>query len=274
MKPTVGLTSRYGIIPISEHQDSPGPMARTVKDAAYLLQAMSGIDRADSHTLANPSGRNIPDYVAACTLSNLSNYRIGVPRNIFSAAILVGGIKQLQEFERAVSMLQSAGAIIVDPANFVNPAGWLLQTTESVILNADFLSGLPKYLSNLIWNPNNITNLADLRDWTRRSLLEEYPRKNTGLWDAILDHPRFTNTDTRFWEAYAKAIDYASTDGLIGTIRKGRLDAVVLPSIFASSWAATVGSPVITVPLGVHSDNARVVRLSAGGLVDTAPGIP
>jgi amidase len=274
MKPTVGLTSRYGVIPISEHQDSPGPMARTVKDAAYLLQAISGVDPSDNYTLANPSGQHPPDYVASCTTSGLRNTRIGVPRNIFSSSTISGGKSQQQEFDKALNILKSAGATIVDPANFGNPASWLFTNPETAILNADFLTNLPSYLSSLQYNPNNITNLAELRDWTRKSPLEEYPRRNTGLWDAILDRQKFKNTDSRFWAAYLRAIDYASTNGLIGTIKREKLDAVVVPAMFASSWAATIGSPLITVPLGVHPDNTRILKSPGGGLVDTAPGIP
>ena len=275
MKPTVGLTSRYGVIPISEHQDSPGPMARTVKDAAYLLQAISGVDPSDNYTLANPLGQHPPDYVASCTTSGLRNTRIGVPRNIFSSSTISGGKSQQQEFDKALNILKSAGATIVDPANFGNPASWLFTNPETAILNADFLTNLPSYLSSLQYNPNNITNLAELRDWTRKSPLEEYPRRNTGLWDAILDRQKFKNTDSRFWAAYLRAIDYASTNGLIGTIKREKLDAVVVPAMFASSWAATIGSPLITVPLGVHPDNTRILKSpGGGGLVDTAPGIP
>ena len=73
IKPTVGLTSRYLVIPISEHQDTIGPMARTVRDAAYLLKAIAGSDPRDNYTLARPfANSSTPDYVAACNFSAFS----------------------------------------------------------------------------------------------------------------------------------------------------------------------------------------------------------
>lgn len=80
IKPTVGLTSRSLVIPISEHQDTVGPMVRTVKDAAYVLQAIAGKDPYDNYTSAIPR-TPLPDYVAACKLSGLKGKRIGVPRD-------------------------------------------------------------------------------------------------------------------------------------------------------------------------------------------------
>jgi amidase len=87
IKPSVGLTSRSLVIPISEHQDTVGPMARTVKDAAYLLNAIAGFDETDNYTSAIPYPDYVlPDYVAACNFSALSGVRLGVPRNVFDVS--------------------------------------------------------------------------------------------------------------------------------------------------------------------------------------------
>lgn len=83
IKPTVGLTSRHLVIPLSEHQDTVGTMARTVKDAAYLLQAIAGRDPLDNYTSAAPA--TLPDYVAACKFDSLRGVRLGVPRNVVAA---------------------------------------------------------------------------------------------------------------------------------------------------------------------------------------------
>lgn len=83
IKPTVGLTSRSLVIPISEHQDTIGPMARSLKDAAYLLQAIAGKDPNDNYTSAIPGP--LPDYVGACDFDGLRGARIGVPRNAVKA---------------------------------------------------------------------------------------------------------------------------------------------------------------------------------------------
>ena len=87
IKPTVGLTSRSLVIPISPHQDTVGPMARTVKDAAYLLNAIAGFDASDNYTSAIPyPDYSVPDYVSACNFSALHGKRIGIPRNVFDVS--------------------------------------------------------------------------------------------------------------------------------------------------------------------------------------------
>ena len=100
------------VIPVSSHLDTIGTLARTVKDAAYLLQAIAGKDPNDNYTSAIP---NVPNYVKACKLSGLSGMRIGVPRN----AIALGSTTtfepaQSTAFEKALSVLRNAGAIIGD----------------------------------------------------------------------------------------------------------------------------------------------------------------
>lgn len=90
IKPSVGLTSRNLVIPISQHQDTVGPIARTVKDAAYLLSAIAGYDPADNYTSAIPFPHyTIPDYVAACNFSALRGKRLGIPRNVFDVSTIL-----------------------------------------------------------------------------------------------------------------------------------------------------------------------------------------
>jgi Asp-tRNA(Asn)/Glu-tRNA(Gln) amidotransferase A subunit family amidase len=117
IKPTVGLTSRYMVIPISQRQDTIGPMARTVKDAAMILQAIAGPDKNDNYTLASPFGSHPPNYVAACKLSGLKGKRIGIPRNVINT-LDASSEPIVSAFEAAVSVISQAGATIVDDANF------------------------------------------------------------------------------------------------------------------------------------------------------------
>jgi amidase len=84
IKPMLGLTSRHLVIPLSEHQDTMGPMARTAKDATHLLQAIAGIDSSDNYTLTIPNKGKLPDYVAVCQSSSFDGARIGIPRNVIS----------------------------------------------------------------------------------------------------------------------------------------------------------------------------------------------
>jgi amidase len=274
IKPTVGLTSRHLVIPLSEHQDSIGPMARTVKDAAHILQIIAGSDLADNYTLAIPNKGKLPNYIAACNASSLKGARIGVPRNVIRISTAPRHAADLKAFEDAVKTIKSLGATVTDPTNFPNAVNFRLSNAESNVINADFLVNLPAYTSLLTSNPNNITGVASLREFTKNSPLEHYPERNTKLWDIALDEQGWNNTDTKFWPVYQKSMFFGDEGGLLGTLRRENLDAVILPTTFASSWAATVGAPVITVPLGFHPSNAKVVMNPRGDLVDAGPRIP
>ncbi|KAH8743914.1 amidase [Hyaloscypha sp. PMI_1271] len=270
IKPTVGLTSRHLVIPVSEHQDTVGPMARTVKDAAYILQAIAGKDPRDNYTSAIPGGV-LPDYVASCKLSALSGTRLGIPRNVISLRSDNTTGPMMEAFEKALGVLQAAGATIVEDTNFPAAAEFQISHLPTVILNADFVVNLESYLGSLTHNPRNITSLASLREFTRSFPLEDYPTRDTGLWDAALQG--WNNTDPRFWPAYQQNLYYGDDGGVLGAIERNRLDAVILPSKFAADWAATVGSPIVTVPLGFYPAGVPVVK-NSWNLVESAPNIP
>ncbi|KAL8937160.1 MAG: hypothetical protein Q9216_004558, partial [Gyalolechia sp. 2 TL-2023] len=273
IKPTVGLTSRALVIPISERQDTIGPMTRTVKDAAYLLQAIAGKDPNDNYTLAQPF-ESPPDYVGACNFSSLRGKRIGISRNmIFSDE---GEAPVLAAFETAIRTIRRAGATIVDNVNITAFAldQYLNGNSSIIVLEADFLSDLPKsYLSKLTANPNDIQDLEDVRNFTQSIPAEEYPDRNTGVWDEALALG-FDNTSPRFWAAYQNNLEIAGRQGLLGLLTNYSLDALVLPTDFSAGMAALVGTPVVTVPLGFYPSNTTVMRNRRGTLVQTAPNIP
>ena len=108
IKPTVGLTSRSLVIPISQRQDTVGPIARTVKDAAYVLQVIAGKDPYDNYTLAQPFDTP-PNYVAACNFSSLRGKRIGIPRNVIDPSEEPDGTV-IAAFNAAVETIKKAGA--------------------------------------------------------------------------------------------------------------------------------------------------------------------
>ncbi|KAH6604043.1 amidase signature enzyme [Trichoderma cornu-damae] len=205
LKPAVGLTSRGLVIHQSrEHQDTVGPMARTVKDAAYLLQAIAGEDPHDKYTAEIPQ---VPDYVAACR-DTLAGARIGVPW------------KAIQE-----GLDRYPHHLAAEP-----------------IMMADFHANLASYLSQLASNPRSVHNLADVREQTQKHPLENYPQRDTGIWDDVLFEQKWDNTDPQFQPA------------------------------MAPMWAAVVGAPAITVPMGHHAETEPVHE--DGGLVETGPGVP
>lgn len=275
IKPTVGLTSRYMVVPISERQDTVGPMARTVKDAAKILQAIAGKDPNDNYTLASPfdTAKDLPDYVAACNLSGLAGRRIGVPRNVLTTWASNSSSALIVAFESAISVVAGAGATIVEDANFTAFDAYIKSSVPDSILYADFISDMSKYLAGLETNPNNLHSLADVRRFTQNFPLEDYPDRDTGVWDSALA-ANITNTSPAFWSLYQKNLYFGGEGGLLGALERNNLDAVILPTDFAYAIPALVGSPAITVPLGAYPEGTPVQYNSRGDLVQVAPGIP
>ena len=274
IKPTVGLTSRTLVIPISEHQDTVGPMARTVKDAAYVLQAIAGKDSLDNYTLAQPFV-SPPDYVAACNFSAFRGARIGIPRNLINATEEPDSTV-LKAFAAAITLIKKAGATIVDNTNITAYAldQYNNGNSSTIVLDADFVTDLPKnYLSRLISNPQNVHDLADVSNFTHSFPPEDYPDRDTGVWDEALALG-FDNTSPKFWAAYQKNLEIAGIEGITGLLKNYSLDALILPTDFSPGLPALIGSPVITVPLGFYPLNEPVVRNKRGTLVETGPNIP
>lgn len=265
VKPTVGLTSRHLLIPVSEHLDTVGPMARTVRDAAYLLQAIAGADSKDNYTSEIP---DIPDYVAACKPEALRGSRIGVPWNLLEQ-VPSSQSPEIAAFRKSVQVLQEAGATIVD-TNFTFPGDI---NDISTMLQVDFMTNLASYLSELQSNPNEIENLSQLRDFTKKTPIEAYPSYAISLWDNVIDSLGYDNTDSRFWALYQKLTSSGKTGGLGGALAEHDLTAVIMPTSLAPQFLAFDGAPGVTVPMGYHPSSAEVVK-SPGDLVDTGPLVP
>ncbi|KAL8872714.1 MAG: hypothetical protein Q9174_001701 [Haloplaca sp. 1 TL-2023] len=273
IKPTVGLTSRALVIPISEHQDTVGPMARTVRDAAYLLQAIAGKDSDDNYTLTQPFD-SPPDYVGACNYSSFRGKRIGIPRNLIRAR--ANNAPVLAAFEKAVDTIRKAGATVVDNVNITADALDQYRNGNSsiIVLEADFVTDLPKsYLSKLATNPQDVQNLEDVRNFTQSFPPEEYPDRDTGTWDEALALG-FDNTSPEFSAAYQTNLRIAGPEGILGVLANYSLDALILPTAFSAGLPALVGTPVVTVPLGFYPSNTTVERNRRGTLVSVGPNVP
>jgi amidase len=177
----------------------------------------------------------------------------------------------MNAFEKSLDTLRSAGATIIEETNFTAAAEYRSSNLSDVIPQADFVVNLQSYLDKLVYNPNNITSLAALRAFTQSSPLEDYPERDTATWDQALEN--WNNTDPHFWPAYLQYLYFGEEGGLLGAIQRHGLDAVVLPAKYATDWAAMVGTPIITVPLGFYPEGTAVVK-NSWGLVEAAPNIP
>ena len=233
------------VIPISERQDTVGPMARTVKDAAYILQAIAGKDPNDNYTSAIPFDP-LPDYVAACNFSSLVGKRIGIPRNVIYSERGDGPV--LAAFANAIKVVQDAGATVIDNTNITAFAEneYLNGNASEIVLLADFIVNLKSYLSKLSSNPNNVTDLEQIRAFTQSFKPEDYPDRDTAEWDATLALG-FDNTDPRFWAAYQTNLEIAGPQGILGVLTNYSLDALMLPTDFSPDLPARLGAPVVTV---------------------------
>ncbi|KAI9374140.1 amidase signature domain-containing protein [Aspergillus egyptiacus] len=276
IKPTVGLTSRYMAIPVSERADTIGPMARTVRDAAMLLQAIAGKDRKDNYTLASPFHAKYPDYTAACKRSGLQRKRIGIPRNIIDMMPNIPpstADRITASFEKAIAVMQKAGATVVEDTNFTLYEAFLQSQTPQRVVAADMISGFADYFSRLASNPKSLRGLQDIRDFTHQMPAEDYPSRDTYLWDMAL-FAGMNNTSPDFWPLYQEARHFGEEGGLLGALSRDNLDGVILPSRLATEIPGIIGTPVITVPFDAFPADTPVQYNARGDLVDAAPGIP
>lgn len=272
IKPTVGLTSRSLVIPFSHRQDTVGPMAGTVKDAAYILSAIAGKDSYDNYTSSQPFSVP-PNYIKACKLSALQGARIGIPRNGYTGLLDNTTHAVAAAFDAAIGVLKSAGATIVDNANFGIFDVDAIMGNSSIVLDTDFVSNLAEYLSLLTRNPHDVHNLQDIMKCTRADPREAYPDPDTLIWDRALAR-NLTNTSPEAWSAYQSDLFLGGEGGVLGTLAKYELDALIMPSFTSYLLPGLAGLPVITVPLGSYPSNTPVLKSEKGNLVKIAPNIP
>ena len=166
IKPTVGLWSRSGIIPISHSQDSAGPMTRTVRDAAIVLGAACGVDPRDAATSAS-AGKFHADYTTFLDPAGLKGARLGVARNF-----PFGDARVLTLFDRAIDDMKAAGAVIVDPASL--PHMDVFQDLPTLVLNYEFKANINRYFESL--GPGApVKNLAELIAFNEQHRDREMP---------------------------------------------------------------------------------------------------
>lgn len=257
VKPTVGLVSRSGIIPISHSQDTAGPMTRTVADAAALLGAIAGLDPADSATSAS-RGRSELDYTRFLDAAGLKGARLGIARNFFGFNDRVDGI-----MTEAIAAMKNAGAVVVDPANF--PTRGQFDDSEFDVLLFEFKHDLNTYLSTLgTSTAARPKSLADLIEFNERNAQREMPFFGQEIF--LRAQKKGSLTSSAYKKALAKNQLLSRTRGIDALVAKHKLDAIVAPtggpawttdlvngdhfSGGSSTPAAVAGYPAITVPAG------------------------
>ncbi|KAJ7906225.1 amidase signature enzyme [Mycena leptocephala] len=272
IKPTLGLTSRAGVIPLSAHQDTIGPMTRSLTDAAIVLSVIAGKDPNDNFTLAQPPV--VPDFTKALNKNALKGKRIGVPRRVFLNDSMTENDPSIGvAFEEALITIKALGATVVDPTDLPSADEFIASGTRTRVLNVDFKVQLNQYLEGLIENPSGVRSLADLIKFNDDNPTLEKPEGYEDQSEFV--QAEATNGfDAEYFATLARNYDIGSTRGIDFVLKKFNLDAIVLPSQgFTTTPAAVVGYPIVTVPLGFLPDNITID--SAGPeTVYPAPGIP
>lgn len=266
LKPTVGLVSRRGVIPIAHSQDTAGPMARSVADAAILLGAMTAADAQDA-AMINRDGPVYQDYTPFLDPHGLAGARIGVARNFF------GFNEQVDRLlETCLEVLRLQGAEVIDPAPVLT-AGQFAEN-ETLVLLTEFKAGLNAYLAqraaaasmpSLAANTKPIQSLADIIEFNERHAEQVMPFFGHDLM--LKAQARGPLTDQAYLQALAANQRLARDEGIDATLRAQRLDAIVaatctLPWLTdpvngdhyqgsCTSPAAVAGYPHISVPAGL-----------------------
>ncbi|HET7186988.1 MAG TPA: amidase [Gemmatimonadaceae bacterium] len=255
MKPTVGLVSRTGIIPIAHSQDTAGPMARTVTDAAILLTALAGVDPRDAATAANRA--TAVDYTRFLDRDGLRGARIGVARKVFTGYSATADAA----FEQALLAMKDAGAVLVDPADIATAGKF--DDAEFEVLLYEFKADLESYLRNLPAGAR-VRTLDDLIAFDKAHAADELPYFGQEIFEMAAKKKGLSAPAYR--KALAKCRTMSRTQGLDATFAKHRLDALVAPtqgppSVIdlvngekytgsSTTPCAVAGYPAITVPMG------------------------
>lgn len=261
IKPTVGLTSRSGVIPITPLQDTIGPMCRTVSDAVRVLDVIVGYDELDAEATGAAS-KYIPHggYTQFLRTNGLRGKRIGVPDVFFQGY----DDMQLAVYEKHLDTMRQQGAVVImdlDIAtNFTD-----LGNQEILLMAAEFKISINAYLSGLLYSP--VRSLAQVIAFNEAHPVEER-LKDFGQPDLIAAEK--TNGIGTRERAAIRRLREISTNGLEKLMKERRLDAIVAPNSDASSVLAVGGYPGIAVPAG-YDEQGVPFAICFGGLQGYEP---
>ncbi|GER85910.1 amidase [Dictyobacter vulcani] len=257
IKPTVGLTSRAGVIPISHSQDSVGPFARTVTDAAIVLGAITGVDTRDIATIES-EGKAYTDYTQFLDSTSLRGARIGVARKVYFGY----SPKTDQLIEAALKQLTEAGAILIDPADIPTAKQMETSSAENTVLVSELKIDLNAYLAELLSSP--VHTLAEVIAFNKAHADQELRLFGQELF--IEAEATSGANDPDYLKALAESQRLARAEGIDAVMDQYQLDALVMPTC-SPAWlidgvngdhytgsstqpAAMAGYPAISVPAG------------------------
>ena len=255
IKPTLGLVSRAGIIPIAHSQDTAGPMTRTVADAAILLTAIAGIDPRDTATNAS-RGRSVADYAKFLDKDGLRGMRLGIARKHFEFNDRVENL-----VNDLIDEMKKLGAVIVDPADI--PTSGKFDDSEFEVLLYEFKADLNAYLAGL--GPQaKVRSLKDVIEFNEKNSDREMPYFGQDIM--IKAQEKGPLTSKAYLRALRKNHLLTRSQGIDFIMKKSRLDALVAPTggpPWPTDWingdhftggyssaSAVAGYPHITVPAG------------------------
>lgn len=253
IKPTIGVVSRSGIIPISATQDTAGPMCRTVADAAIVLSAIAGIDDNDP---SMRGAKRLPvDFTKFLDVDGLRGARIGVARDYWGRNSVVD-----QVTTAALEVMKKAGAVLID-VRFPNRSRF--GDAETTVLQYEFKDGVEKYLRE---RGSRHKTLDDLIEFNKQNAAKEMPYFGQSTFEASARRGDLRSKE--YLDALATCRKYAAEEGIDKVVDDNKLDAIVAPSnaptwmidlvsgdcgsgyVGTSSMAAVAGYPNITVPAG------------------------
>jgi amidase len=256
LKPTVGLISRHGIIPISSSQDTAGPMTKTVKDAALLLEVLVGEDKADRATAGAPVRDK--SYTSCLHLTGLKGARLGIVREL-DVRPDVADI-----FSEAIEVMRAQGAVIIDPV--VLPKRDDYSEAENEVLQTEFKVDVAEWLAEFA-PQSGLSNLNEIIAWNVEKSKQELKFFAQETFDKSLMTEGLKSA--KYLAAREKCLRLSRTEGIDKALSENQLDAIIAPSgdpawlidlvhgdrkvfIFGTA-AAVAGLPHLTVPAGfVH----------------------
>jgi amidase len=275
IKPTVGRTSRYGVIPITADQDSAGPMGRTMTDAAIMLGAMESSAPDPNDPATNNCTPPNKDYTQFLKVDGLKGMRIGIPRAFYFDAIHIPGLNptrgrglnadQAKLMEEVIEVLKQQGAIVVDPANI--PTVLEKDPAKNITLwqdcrqpkgrdadcSAVFKYGMKrdfnKWLATL--GPTApVKTLTELRIWNMNHLAGGAIRYGQGTLDASDDQDLEADRP-RYLADRARDLDLSKAHGIDAVMKQYNLDAIMFPGTSGTAIVDRAGYPALVVPFGM-----------------------